>query len=332
MRFGSPPPRHRRHLAVFLAIAGVASIVGSVAVGALEGEPFRVAEGEPGGGTYGPIVGSDPAGPFLFGGFPPDECALMASCVTIPFEVVVPDRIKETDDFFVDVVVSWHDPEHASDIDIYVWDDGQQAIEEAEAEGEEPPAEKTYTVQTDSASSANPEIARLFKPTYGNYHLTIINFLGPPITVDVAAKMVAARYSTPFELLAPEAEATSPTPPARERAAITPEPAPAPSVARPAPSGAATPTSTPSLPTIELASDDAFDDFGDAGFEDALVPEVTAEDEVALAELAEEMAASRSQEPSGAALFLSLVAAPLLFVSAAGAWFWRRSPAAMHFA
>lgn len=331
MRIGSPPSRHRRHLAVFLALAGVASLVGSVAVGALEGEPFRVAEGAPGGGTYGPIVGSDPAGPFVFGGFPPDDCAVMASCITIPFEVVVPDRLKETDDFFVDVVVSWHDPEHASDIDIYVWDDGQQAIEEAEAEGEEPPADKKYTVQTDSASSANPEIARLFKPTYGNYHLTIINFLGPPITVDVAAEMVAARYSTPFELLAPEAQPRSSPQPDRERAAITPEPAPAPSVVEPAPSGVAATTDAPSLPTIELATDDDFDGFDDAGFEEALVPELTAEDELALATLAEEVAANRSEEPSGAALFLSLVAAPLLFLSAAGAWFWRRSPAAMRF-
>lgn len=330
MRFGSPPPPRRRHLAAFLALAGVASIIGSVAVGALEGEPFRVAEGEPGGGTYGPIVTSDPVTVTVDGTLvTPEECKVMTGCMTVPFDVVVPGGLKETDDFFVNVAVGWTDPNHVSDIDIFVWDDGQQAVEEAEAEGEEPPADKTYTVQSDSASSANPEIARLFEPTYGRYNLVMFNFSGPPIEVDVAAELIVARFSTPFELLAPEAEPSAPAPP-RPRAAVTPDRAPATSVAEPAPAGAATPTTAPSLPTIEIDTDEDFDDFGGAGFEDSLVPELTAEDELALAELTQEMAASRSEEPSGAALFLSLVAAPLLFVSAAGAWFWRRSPAAMH--
>lgn len=331
MRFGSPPPPRRRHLAVLLALAGVASLVGSVAVGALEGEPFRVAEGEPGGGTYGPIVTSDPVTVTVDGTLvTPEECKVMTGCMTVPFDVVVPSGLKETDDFFANIAVGWTDPNHVSDVDIFVWDDGQQAVEEAEAEGEEPPASKTYTPQSDSASSANPEIARLFEPTYGRYNLVMFNFSGPPIEVDVAAELVVARFSTPFELLAPEAEPSASGPP-RPRAAVTPDRAPAPAVAEPAPSGEAATTDAPSLPTIELATDDDFDDFEEADFDESLVPELTAEDELALAALAEEMAANRTQEPSGAALFLSLVAAPLLFVSAAGAWFWRRSPAAMHF-
>jgi hypothetical protein len=160
---------------------------------------LKVAFGHDGVLDAGPLVGAFPtsgeANP------EPSDCTVKQPyCDNIPFDVTPPPGVSPGDDWYVVVSSSWEptgsDPSgnaQVDDIDTFTYDDGQLAGGTT----------KTYTDTGDSASGANPEVIKLYKPQLGRYNLVLANFSGANEAYHVRMHMVISKFDQPFELLAP---------------------------------------------------------------------------------------------------------------------------------
>jgi len=154
------------------ALLGLISLTPAMPVSALDqaANTIRVTENQTVQKDFAPIAGQNPL-PGLPSPAPrlntPDKCRQATYCDVIPLEVVLPPTLRKSDEFFVSVKLEWktqrvdgvssggHEyvkPIDVNDMDVYVWDDPVGA-EPAQA----------------SATAANPESLRLFRPAKGKY-------------------------------------------------------------------------------------------------------------------------------------------------------------------
>ncbi|MEW6471606.1 MAG: hypothetical protein AB1679_05005 [Actinomycetota bacterium] len=199
-----------RRIAVFATAGVVLSLLAlspATPVSAMDqaNNAIRVSENQTVEKEFGPIAAfnrlPDPPDPAPKSNTP-EACRQAAYCDVIPLEVVVPPTLKPRDEFFVTVTLEWQTdqlpgikvgeaeyrkPEDVNDLDLYVW---------ADPAGEEP-------VQ-DAATDANPEEARLFRPTKGKYSIVVFNFIGPNKGYKLRVTYKPENIIPPFEFLAPE--------------------------------------------------------------------------------------------------------------------------------
>ena len=268
---------------------------------------FHAREGETFSQEYGPIPGQDTIGLF----HSPGDCATAASCVEIPWEVVVPDDFDPLyDEFNLHVTLSWDDQDptgiqQANDLDMYIYDVSDE--------------ENTQQVQS-AATAAQPENAKVFTPSRGAYAILVSNFAGINTGFKIEMSYEGFAIEDPFfpreeppppAVSSDEGTTSTPTtaPPARIEASIA--------EATPVPVG-------PSVAAPALADGDGFGSFGT--FTD-VEEELAAPAEVDLLRRAAER---RPAPPVPAAiLVLWLALVPFALLGGALAFLIRRRPAAL---
>lgn len=197
-----------------VAFVALVSFAGLSPASARSQQLVRITEGVTIERSYGPIPGNFPTAPTL--NWTPPGCADgatgSATCDLIPLDIVVP-KLGPVDDFFVTLEISWDDPAHANDIDIYLWDNEQVKRSQGST---------GYTRLTYAATSNNPERIKLFVPTMGRYNLTVVNFAGPNVGYKFKASMTVIAFNAPFESLAPDFRPPSESSVTPEQDAVAP--------------------------------------------------------------------------------------------------------------
>src|SRR5687768_7904307 len=88
---------------------------------------ITVTKGQTTEAEYGPIPGNMPAAPDV--NWTPSGCDTAApggaQCDRIPVKIPIPPDIDAADDYYVEIAISWDDPEGLNDLDIYFWDNQQ---------------------------------------------------------------------------------------------------------------------------------------------------------------------------------------------------------------
>ena len=260
-------------------------------------EGFEVSKDEPFEGEY-PAMG--PGAPTGAEGnlTTPASCggAARIDCDTIPFSVVVPPEIQDDRDiFFVIVELSWDDAGGSNDLDLYLWDNGQETGTQQEV--------------ARHATADNPQIAKIANPDLGEYNVVVENFAGANAGYTIRAVVSTDPFTNPVEALAPEPP--EPEEPEEEEEFEQPEDLSA------EPSG---PTEAPdvTLPPVTGAMGD--DDF-DFDFSDLDQRITVSQDDFALGD-APPPRAKETVNP--AVLLASLVGAPALVVGSGAAFAWKR--------
>lgn len=235
-------------------------LVGLLAVSAASAAPagatlrpgIKIVEGTKTTATHPPIPGNYPVAPTV--NWTPAGCNATAAavCDTIPIEILTP-QLGPADDFYVSIEVKWNDPQGVNDIDLYMWDDQQIKTRNGTT---------GWTEVNRAATSANPEVIKMFSPGLGKYNLTVVNFRGPNLGYTVTGSLTVARFEQPFESLAPGFSVTTgPSDPDSFTPfdySATPPPG--------AITGAPMP---PAFAEIALTPDSSFD-FGESNFDQAL--------------------------------------------------------------
>jgi hypothetical protein len=322
-----------------LAAASLALVAAALAgpagpVSALSQPGLRVVENQTVEQAYGPIPGQNPA-PATPPPTPdlvtPDTCRQVTYCDVVPLEVVVPATLKEEDEFFVHVELTWKTSQipataltgdiAVNDMDLYVWEDpqGEEFLEE-------------------SASNDVPEQLKMYRPVKGKYQIVVLNYSGPNTGYQLKVSYKPERIVPPFESLEPEFQ--MPLDPV-DTAPLTPpvdlsefEAAPPPDFSGapvepppPAPVAAPEPVVAVPLEPVPVEPDPDFAGFDDAEFEESLA--APAETDVLRQRQAR--AVGPPTPASGASLLFWLAAVPLALVAAAGVWLARRGSAVLRF-
>jgi hypothetical protein len=119
----------------------------------------------------------------------------IVTCDQIPLKVVPIKGLGPTDDLLVRIDVSWVDPSATTDLDIYVFDN-QQISKRAD------PESVTYTQLAEGTSAENnPETARVFNPTLGDYNIVVLNSTGVFPAYHLKVTMQVTKGDKLFELL-----------------------------------------------------------------------------------------------------------------------------------
>jgi hypothetical protein len=315
-------------------LLGVLALSPAMPVSALDqaANAIRITENQKVEKEFGPIPAQNPL-PGLPAPAPklntPEQCKQQPFCDVIPLEVVLPPTLKKADEFFVSVTLEWKTnridgvsaggneyvkPTDVNDMDLYVWDDPI---------GEEP------IVQ--SATSTNPELLRLFRPSKGKYSIVVFNYSGPNTGYKLSVEYKPEHIVPPFESLAPdftpvatpadpfvpveEPEAHSVLPIDTSGADVTPTtlpPAP-PSEAKAAP-----------LTPVAIDPDPDFTNFADDAFDEQLAApstDVLTEKQV--------KAVGPPKPASATSLLFWLAIVPLLVLGAGGLWLSKKGSAVL---
>ncbi|HUQ40477.1 MAG TPA: hypothetical protein VM030_10010 [Acidimicrobiales bacterium] len=281
--------RRPLRLAALVALLGVV-LAPAPPSQATKREPMKITEGKTVEATFPALVGSVPQSEEQVRPNPSD-CATYTWCDTVPLDIVPPPGLKDEDDFFVEVKISWDNPSGQNDIDTFAYDDQQTK------------GGAGYTQKASGASADNPETLRLFRPTLGTYNAVILNFVGPNTGYKVTARLLDSKYQAPFEALAPGKKPATTTTSTTRPVEVTAPPDTAP-----------TETTPPTLAPAAVSNDDDFD-FGTSDFEDQLAapprPEGGFEGESAAP-------ANQVKKVGGGTVAIWFVVAPLILLGAAG--------------
>jgi len=331
------PPLRRSRLAGFATsglLLGVLALSPAMPVSALDqaASGIRVTENQKVEKEFGPIPAQNPL-PGLPGPVPklntPEQCKQQPFCDVIPLEVVLPPTLRKSDEFFVSVKLEWktqrvdgvssggHEyvkPIDVNDMDVYVWDD-PVGTEPAQA----------------SATAANPESVRLFRPAKGKYSIVVFNYSGPNTGYKLTVEYKPEHIVPPFESLAPdfspiatpsdpfvapveEPEAPSVLPIDTSGADTTPTTLPAPPAeAKPAP-----------LTPVAIDPDPDFTNFADDAFDEQLAApgtDVLQEKQV--------KAVGPPKAASATSLVFWLAIVPLLLLAGGGIWLSKKGSAVL---
>ena len=293
---------------------------------------IRVTENQTVEKEFGPLASANPL-PGLPAPAPklntPDSCRQATYCDVIPLEVVLPPTLKPSDEFFVTVSLEWKTqqlpatdytkPQDVNDLDLYVWND--------------PIAENQMPAQA-SGTAAQPEKARLFRPSKGKYSIVVFNYLGPNTGYKVKVEYRPEAIVPPFESLAPELnqEFTPPVP--FEPPVELPEPSPVlpidtsgteetpPLTTAPSPP---VETMPPALTPVAIDPDPDFTNFADDAFDEQLAApstDVLTEKQV--------KSVGPPEPASTGSLVFWLAVVPLLLLAGAGFWLSKKGSAVLN--
>ena len=128
----------------------------------------------------------------------PEQCGntgpLATSCDVVPLRIVRPN-IGKNDDFVVTIRVNWAaSPGDTDDIDVFMYDDGQNAGGDGTT--------KTYTRVATAASSARPETIKILSPDLADFNLVVVHFSGVNNGYNVSGSISTDNITPPSELLA----------------------------------------------------------------------------------------------------------------------------------
>ena len=275
--------------------------------------------------TMNPLPGAPAPAPKLN---TPDTCRQATYCDVIPLEVVLPPTLKKSDEFFVTVSLGWTTQQlpatdytkaqDINDLDLYVWND--------------PVAETGEPAQA-GATAAQPENARLFRPSKGKYSIVVFNYMGPNTGYKLKVEYKPEAIVPPFESLAPEFNPSVPPPVPFEPPVELPEAPPVlpidtsgteetPPVTAPAPPVEATPP--PSLTTVAIDPDPDFTNFADDAFDEQLAAPTT---DVLTEKQVKSVGPPKPASTSSLVFWLAIV--PLLLLASAGFWLSKKGSAVL---
>jgi len=296
--------RRRALLVVIACVIGLAGALWSVpSADALEEEPLTVPARATVEADYGPIPASEPATVTIGGVVTPAECAALPSCALVPLDIEAPADVEPGDDFYVITEVSWVDESHTTDLDVFLFDDGQTH----EAEGGDG---SVYTEKGSSASADNPERIQLYEPLLGRYNLVVQNFTGAGVFWHLKVQSIVGEFEAPTEMLAP--------PPGG--GTTNPNNKPTTTTTRPSPTTTAPTTTTVSIPEGVVLPDA---DFESGEFDPATALDELASDEEALAAI-EAGSGRNADSPSTMSVILWMVVVPVVLLGAVGAYLLSR--------
>ena len=287
----------------------------------------------------GTIAGNEPAGEL----HTPDDCVDLPTCARIPVRVQYPEGYdREMNEYFITVTISWE----AGDVDVVI--PGRPAGQDkVHAQGndldnyfyvteKDEKGATVYRLLAQAATSANPERARWLGGA-DEYIFIVSNYTGVNRGFTVTVKTSPAFFGNPVEDLGtpfrPAASDSTPTALPEEVGDFESfEPGPAASA--PSSGGAVRAdlpepvftTNAGGLPVIGADGVDTFGAFGGSSeeFESALDGEAPQ-----LFQPARQVGPPKAVSGSLIVFWLGVV--PLILAAAAGAWFWRRRPAALSF-
>lgn len=334
----------RAFLAAAVCAAVTSLLVGTPPAAAMEEDPILITAPSGGQGqTYtveypaGTLAVNDASGEF----HTPEDCEMLPSCAYIPMLVDYPEGYdRESEEYFITVTVDWEagdvsvplpgrpagqDEVHAqgNDLDNYFY------VAEQDAKGA-----KVFRKVAQAATANNPEKARWLGGD-DEYALVIVNWIGVNRGFTLTITTTPATFGDPFEDLGTgfrPADGSS-------SGSLTSGPAdvtdfdsfePGPAASAPRTSGAGPEpvfaTNPVGLPVIGADGLDTFGAFGGSTdeFEASLDGEAPQ-----LFQPARELGAPEDVPGGLIAFWLGVV--PLVLAAAAGAWFWRRRPAALSF-
>lgn len=337
MAESSPTPsRSLRRLlgyATTVAMLGLLALSPAMPVSALDqaANTIRVTENQTVEKDFGPLPSMNPL-PGLPNPAPklytPESCRQATFCDVIPLEVVLPPTLKKSDEFFVHVQLEWQTsqipgvdpyskPQDVNDLDLYVWDD---------------PLPETGMPTQASATAAQPEKLRLFRPTKGKYSIVVFNYLGPNTGYKLKVEYKPEAIVPPFESLAPEFTPPVVTP-VFEPPVELPEEAPAPlpidtsgqddtppATIPPAP----VETAPPVLAPVTIDPDPDFTNFADDAFDEQLAAPTT---DILKEKQVKAVGPPKPASTSSLVFWLAIV--PMLLVAAAGLWLSKKGSAVL---
>jgi hypothetical protein len=270
--------------------------------------------------------------PALIGNYPasqaanpePADCSDPSSpyCDAIPLDIQPPSGLTVFDTWFAYIAVSWDKSQpggcadlggvtdDCNDVDIYTYDNKQIDT-----------AHTSYTDTGDSASSDDPEVAKLFQPGLGVYNLIVNNFAGVNKGYHLKVTFEVFKGEKPFELLAPSpslGDNSTPTPSDSGGANASGSSS---SGAPPVDYGVA----GPALAPAPIETDAAFNDFP--------IPEDQFRAPAKGETLLPNLIAAQAKPPkpaSGLLILLTMVLIPLLFIGGGVGWAYKRSRAAFN--
>lgn len=125
----------------------------------------------------------------------------MMHCDTIPLTIVPPQLDQPSNEWLIEVELSWDDPE--ADLDLYIWDTGQTRRDDGD-----PDTNGDQRINQ-SAGSSNPEKVLLYEP-FSELQIVTHLFYGVNLEYTVTVRYQELEFGKPFEALAPEFTATGP--------------------------------------------------------------------------------------------------------------------------
>lgn len=297
-------------LAVVTATAAAMLTFVMPSAGAMAQPRMTLTEGEVKEVTFPGIVGSNPAG----AGQDPTTCNSSTYCDTIPVTFVRPPGFDDSQDYFVQIRLSWDTQkvpnplapsgERAAndDLDMFIYND---PIQEDAGPGKNGVVSKSDT-------GTEPEFAYLVAPE-GDYSVVVVNFVGVNTGYTIKLTWVSETITSPFESLAPGAT------PKRPIGSSTPMP-PRPSALPPSDTSDFEwpPLAAPVLDLASIEADQAFDTgFEPSEFGDTLAapPQVSFRPASVV----------NPDPPSGIALVLWLLVLPLAAIAFGGTHLSRRN-------
>jgi hypothetical protein len=331
--FRSVPAPWRRlaGLATTGALLGLLALTPAMPVSALDqaASTIRVTENQTVEKDFPPLASAQPLPISPPSPVPklntPERCKQATYCDVIPLDVVLPPTLKPADEFFVSVTLEWQTsslpataytkPQEINDLDLYVWND--------------PAADEPVQ---HSATDAEPEQLRLFRPSKGKYSIVVFNYLGPNTGYKLKVSYKPEKIVPPFESLAPDFNPVatpaapyqppvdlSDTPPALP--IDTSPPATPPTTLPPPPQEAKPPAP---LTPVAVDPDPDFSNFNDNAFDQQLAAPST--------DVLKEKQARAVGPPkpaSAGSLIFWLAVVPFLLVAAGGIWLSRKGSAVL---
>lgn len=228
-----------------------------------------------------------------------ETCESSVYCDTIPLDIKVPADTPKDANYVIQVRLTWETRKAngtaVNDLDLFLEDTNREVL-------------------TKSATQAEPETLATSRPPSGRYYITVVNYLGDNPGYTIIAKYLADTAGNPFELLDEKKQG----PP--KESTVDPGSSDEP-VDRSAEAPPFTFGDPPPLSDFDAAPDTSFDP---SLFEHPTTNQTGFDG----GELAAGGNKGKKIPPaSGLAVFLSLVALPLLVVGGGGAMMWRRRAA-----
>lgn len=236
----------------------------------------------------------------------------LTHCDTIPLTIVPPQLDQPSNEWLIEVELSWDDPE--ADLDLYIWDTGQTRRDDGD-----PDTNGDQRINQSSGSS-NPEKVLLYEP-FSELQIVTHLFYGVNLEYTITVRYRELEFGKPFEALAPEFTPGGGADAGGFNDTSAWSPAPVDYSAVPDDLGPAT---GPQFGEIAIQTDEDFSEFGESDFDrEIAAPAIPAGTRRTLS--------APSDVPGIVALFwLGLV--PLILLALGAFLIRRRSQAAMSFA
>lgn len=181
----------------FAAALCLAAVALTASADALEGGKItiRAEPGPPVKQKGGPLPVNE-SGSVFHG---PKRCRTLPYCETFDLEVILPEGYDEdTDEFYIEISLAWDDRSvdgqaQGNDLDMYIYD----------ISGKEDDDPNDGVIQerevANSATSAQPERARLFQPDNGAYAIVVYNWVGVNLEYELTLEYKSAAIVSPDE-------------------------------------------------------------------------------------------------------------------------------------